>query len=287
MSFVKRNWTLVLVLLLAVALLATGCGKKEEPKQPEPQQNQTQPPQPQGDGSLARVKAAGKIVFATDDTYPPMEFREADKLQGFDVDLAYAVAKKLGVTAVFEPTAWDGLIPGLQNKKYDAIISSMNVTPDRLDKVNMVEYVKLAQVFVVNKGGAPVTKIEDLAGKVVAVQLGTTSEELAKDAKDNKKIAIKKITSFDSFADTFVEVQKKRAQVIIIDEPVGKYYAAKQPDLFEVTGNATAPDPVGIAIRKDDKELNDAVAQAIADLKEGGTFAEISKKWFGTDLSNQ
>lgn len=285
MSFVKRNWTLVLVLLLAVALLATGCGKKEEPKQPDPQQqNQTQP---QGDGSLARVKAAGKLVFATDDTYPPMEFREADKLQGFDIDLAEAVAKKLGVTAAFEPTAWDGLIPGLQNKKYDAIISSMNVTPDRLEKVNMVEYVKLAQVFVVNKGGAPVTKIEDLAGKVVAVQIGTTSEELAKDAKDNKKIAIKKITSFDSFADTFVEVQKGRAQVIIIDEPVGKYYATKQPDLFEVTGNATAPDPVGIAVRKEDKELNDAIAQAIADLKKDGTFAEISKKWFGTDLSNQ
>jgi polar amino acid transport system substrate-binding protein len=283
MSFAKRNWTLVLVLLLAVALLATGCGKKEEPKQAEPpQQNQ-----PQGDGSLARVKAAGKLVFATDDTYPPMEFRENNKLQGFDVDLADAVAKKLGVTAVFEPTAWDGLIPGLQNKKYDAIISSMNVTSDRLEKVNMVEYVKLAQVFVVNKGSAPVTKIEDLADKVVAVQIGTTSEELAKDAKDNKKIGIKKITSFDSFADTFVEVQKKRAQVIIIDEPVGKYYAAKRPDLFEVTGNATAPDPVGIAIRKEDKELNDAIAQAIADLKKDGAFAEISKKWFGADLSNQ
>ncbi len=279
---------LLLVAVILVSLSLAGCGGQPapQPKANDPAKTETpktEAPKPAGDGSLDRVKKAGKLVFATDDTYPPMEFHDekTNELVGFDIDLAREVAKVIGVQAAFEPTKWDGLIPGLKGKKYDAIISSMNVTDERKKEVAFADYVKLDQVFVVRAGGKAITKMEQLAGLTVAVQTDTTSMEMA------EKVKGAKVVKFDSFNDTFVELRNKKADVVVVDEPVGKYYAVRDPKTFMVSGEAAERMPVGIALRKEDKELHEAITKAIAELKKSGKFKEISMKWFGDDLTNK
>lgn len=279
----KKAVAIALALFLAVGLLA-GCAsqpaKPADNAAPAGQSGQ----QAQGDPSLQKVKDAGKLVFATDSTYPPMEYVDADgkTVIGFDMDLSAEIAKRLGVT--FQPmsVAWDGLLPGLLDKKYDGVISSMNVTDERKLKVDFVTYVSLDQVFVVRPDGTPVTKLDDLAGKVVAVQKGTTSEDMAKSVK-----GVKSITSLDAFDTTFIELRNKKADVIVIDEPVGLYFVKKDPATYKVSGKAAQAMPVGIAIRKEDKALYEAIQKAVDATKTDGTFKTLSEKWFGADLSNQ
>ncbi|BDG59142.1 ABC transporter substrate-binding protein [Caldinitratiruptor microaerophilus] len=303
MSKMSRAKGAALALLTVLALALTACGKGSAPaasgggqpaqgqaaqgqggqEQAKPAGGQaTQQAQAGGIAVPQRIKDAGKMTFATDDTYPPMEYKDTDNktIIGFDVDVANEVARRLGVKAEMVSTEWDGLLVGLTGRRFDAVISSMNVTPERQQQVDFVEYAKLAQVFVVPKGAAPVKKLEDLKGRVVAVQKNTTSEDLARSVQ-----GVKEIKSYDSFADTFIAVEQKRADVIVIDEPVGLFYVKQKPDVFEVTGTAAEPEPVGIALRKDDAELKAAVEAAIAEMKKDGTLAAISKKWFGSDIS--
>jgi polar amino acid transport system substrate-binding protein len=261
----KKSSRFLAVILLLAAVLTTACtGSK-------------------ADNSLDRVKKAGKLVVAVDTTYPPMEFVDGAQTVGFDVDLAKAVAAKLGVKAEFQSIDWDGIIPGLLGKRYDVIMYSMNITDERSKQVNFVEYVQMSQVFV-SKKSVNVATEKDLSGKVVVVQAETTSDEWVNKVKNETVKDIKEIRSFKGATDAFQEVKNGRGDVIVIDEPVGLYYAKKDAATFTVTGRALAPEPVGAAIRKEDNQLKDAIAKAIADLKADGTFKQISEQWFGKEL---
>jgi ABC-type amino acid transport substrate-binding protein len=233
--------------------------------------------------AVERVKKAGKLLVAIDATYPPMETEGPDgKPVGFDIDFANELAKRLGVKAEFLVMGWDGIIPGLQSKRYDVIISSMNVTDERKKQVDFVEYVKMSQLFV-SKKGLIVSTEKDLAGKVVAVQADTTSSEFV----ENKKkagVAIKDVKQFRLATDAFAAVKSGQAEVIVIDEPVGKYYAKQDGATFQVTGRAMAPEPVGIAIRKDDADLTKAIGEAVDAMKKDGTIKKLSETWFGGEL---
>jgi polar amino acid transport system substrate-binding protein len=129
-----------MVILLLGAMALTACGGKSG-----------------ADGSLDRVKKAGKLTIGMDTTYPPMEFVENGKTVGFDKEFADALAAKLGVTAEAQTVDWNGIITGLKSKRYDVIISSMNITDERKKEVNFVEYARMSQVFVTKKGAPALT----------------------------------------------------------------------------------------------------------------------------------
>jgi len=266
----KSSIWLAVILLLVVSLLAACSGTKSSGAA--------------GDGSLDRVKKAGKLLVAIDAAYPPMEFVDADGKTyiGFDIDYARALAKKLGVEAEFKAVDWDGILTGLEAKHYDVIISSMNITPEREAKFNFVEYVKMSQVFV-SREGVDVKAEKDLAGKIIAVQAETTSHILVDELKAGKVKDIKEIRSFKTATDAFLELKNKRADVIVIDEPVGRYYAKEDSKVMKITGQAVAPEPVGMAIRKEDVDLKSALEKAVKDLK-SKEYLDISKKWFGGEL---
>ncbi len=236
-----------------------------------------------GASALERVKKAGKLVIAIDATYPPMESEGADgKPVGFDIDFANELASRLGVKAEFIVMGWDGILAGLQSKRYDVIISSMNITDERKKQVDFVEYVKMSQLFI-SKKGTIVSTDKDLAGKVVAVQADTTSMEYL-EKKKKEGVAIKDIKAFKLATDTFAAVKAGQAEVLVTDEPVGKYYAKQDAATFQVTGRAMAPEPVGIAIRKDDKDLTKEISTKVEEMKKDGTLKKTSEKWFGGEL---
>jgi polar amino acid transport system substrate-binding protein len=277
----KKRSAFLPIMLMTVAALVAACGgaTPSTPGSTSPA-GQSQ----QAANSLDRVKNAKKLLVAVDTSYPPMEFideKDGTTAVGFDVDMAKAVAQKLGVQAEFVSSDWEGILTGLTAKRFDVIMSSMNITPERQKEVDFVEYAKMSQVFVSRVGSPAVKSEQDLAGKVVVVQAGTTSEEWANKVKAEKVKDIKEIRSFKGATDAFQEVKNKRGDVIIIDEPVGLFYSSKDAATFTITGHALDPEPVGIAVRKDDPELKAALEKAIADLRADGTYAKISKTWFG------
>lgn len=236
---------------------------------------------------METLKTKG-IVVATDATYPPMEF-EGDNGEpiGFDVDLIKAIGARMGVPVKIQVMSWDGILAGLTAKRYDAVISSLNITPDREKQVRFVPYMSLAQAFVTRPG--PEAKQgsfseSDLTGKVVAVQADTTSAELVRKLRDEKGIKIKELKEFRNATDTFAAVKAKQAQVIVIDEVVGRYYQLRDPKSFVISGRSAAAEPVGIALQKSDADLAKAMEQALADLKKDGTYRQLSIKWFGAEL---
>lgn len=254
----RRSTSIIVVLTIALLVvpLVTGCSKDAN------------------DTSLSDVKQRGVMLVATDDTYPPLEWNDNGNIVGFDIDVMTEIASRLGVKPRFISTKWDGLLTGLEGKQYDAVISCMNITPEREKQVSFVEYMRWAQVIVMAPNAQPVTTLDGLQGKRIAVQVATTSEEMAKGIKDAK------VTSFESFDTTFMELKNGRCDAIIIDEPVALYYQTKDPQSFKVTGVASEKAPVGIALRKNAVRLKEAVAKALSDMKQDGKYDQIYRKWF-------
>ena len=268
-------------IILAVALMVTACGT--QPNLPEQSKSEQSKKVTEGN-TFENIKKQGVLKIAVDDTFPPMEYRnEQNKLVGFDIDLANVLSKELGVKVEFIPTAWDGILPGLDAKRYDMIMSSMNITDERKKKVDFVEYMKLGQVVAVKTGNPQkIQSKEDLSGEIVGVQLGSTSESAAKEIK-----GVKELKTYNGYTDVFNDLGLGRLQGVIVAEAVGRYYKTTKPDAFDVVGGTFQSLPVGIAVRKGDHELEAALQKAIATVKDNGTYTEVSKKWFGTDKSKE
>ncbi|MEH6958065.1 ABC transporter substrate-binding protein [Neobacillus drentensis] len=268
-------------IILAIALMATACGT--QPNLPEQSKSEQSKKVTEGN-TFENIKKQGVLKIAVDDTFPPMEYRnEQNKLVGFDIDLANVLSKELGVKVEFIPTAWDGILPGLDAKRYDMIMSSMNITDERKKIVDFVEYMKLGQVVAVKSGNPQkIQSKEDLSGKIVGVQLGSTSESAAKEIK-----GVKELKTYNGYTDVFNDLGLGRLQGVIVAEAVGRYYKTTKPDAFDVVGGTFQSLPVGIAVRKGDHELEEALQKAITTVKDNGTYAEVSKKWFGTDKSKE
>lgn len=232
-------------------------------------------------GLKAQESPSATLKVAVDTTYPPMEFeaRNGDII-GLDVDLARALAQKLKMKAEFVVMPWDGILAGLTSNRYDIIMSSMTITEDRKKVVDFVFYLEMGQVFVIRKGEKAVKKDSDLAGKVIAVQVDTTSAE-AVDAFRKKGIAIKDVKGFKGATETFGALKARQADVIVIDGPVARYYSSMDSKNFEVSGQAIKPEPIGIAVRKDNKKLSTDLELALNQIKKDGTYSAIYKKWLG------
>ncbi|MBX5476338.1 MAG: basic amino acid ABC transporter substrate-binding protein [Clostridia bacterium] len=267
-----------LALLLGVVLLvALGCGGQSAPSS-ESGASGGQTSEPAANDDLAKIKAAGKITFATDGAYPPDEFTDQNgQLVGFDIDLGKAIAKELGVQYDVKIVEWDGIIPGLVTGKYDAILSSMNDTEERRQQVDFIDYISMGQVIVVKAGNPKnIQSLDDLKGKTIAVQTGTTNADVAKDIEGTN------VKLFDTFTDALLAVSNGQADASILDEPVARYYGKTAPDRYVVVGQPFNEAPMGIAIRKNQPNLKKAIEDALNKLKSDGTYDKIYADWFGT-----
>ncbi len=237
------------------------------------------------DKTLERLRKSGKVLIAMDATYPPMEFEGKDgKVTGFDVEFATELAKRLGVKAEFVVMGWDGILAGLTSNRYDMIISAMNITPERQKQVDFVEYGKMSQLFISTKSHK-VTSDKELTGKVVATQADTTSSQYVEKVKASG-VAIKAIKSFKMAPECFAAVRAGQAEVIVVDEPVGRFFVKQDASTFMVTGRAVAPEPIGIAVKKGDAEFVKELSLKVEEMKKDGTIKRLSNAWFGGELGS-
>jgi polar amino acid transport system substrate-binding protein len=232
------------------------------------------------------------IVYCVDTTYPPMESIQNGKAVGADIDIANAVAKQLGSTAQIKTTGFTVIIPALQQKKCNAIISSMTITPDRAKQVHFTPYIDVGAFLMVKKGNpSHITDLASLSGKTAAVESSTTElEGLQNENKILQKQGKPLITIRSYPADTSAAaaIQAGKVDAYFADAPPVLYYIKTTHGQFETAGQQIETAPEGIATRKGDP-LGAKIASAVNALYVKGQMKQILAKWQASQfaLKNQ
>lgn len=239
------------------------------------------------DKSLKLIKDKGEFIVGLDDSFPPMGFRnENGEIDGFDIDLAKEVAKRIGVKVVFKPVEWDGVVLSLKNKDIDVIWNGLTITEKRKEQIAFSNvYLQNKQIIVV-KNEASIAKVEDLKGKIVGVQLGSSSEEAL---NSNKEIVnnLKEIKKYSNNTEALLDLKAGRIEAVVIDEVVGRYYISKKAGEYKVLGFDLGKEDYGVGFRKEDKSFYNEVNKVLDEIKSDGTYDKISQKWFGEKLNNK
>lgn len=221
---------------------------------------------------------AKKIVIATDATWPPMEYVDANKnIVGFDIDMFNAVAKEGGFEVEFINQAWDGIFAGLAAKKYDAVVSSVTITDERKKTMDFSSpYVNCGQIIVVKKELNGLDKLSQFEGKKVGAQIGTTGAiEIAK----FNKITLK---NYDEIGLAMEDLSKGRIDAVVCDSPIAANYALQNPKykiILKIVGQPFTTEEYGAAVTKGNKEVLDLINAGLKKVKEKGTNKELEKKW--------
>jgi polar amino acid transport system substrate-binding protein len=227
------------------------------------------------------IRDKGTLVVGSDVAYAPVEYFDVDGKTpiGIDPDLGKAIGEQLGVTLKFENGTFDGLIASLtKSKRIDLIMSAMSDNKKRQAEIDFVDYFSAGTSILVKKGNTSIKTLDDFCGKTVALQRGTTQDDVAEAQK--KKCAGKGLTilKFDTDPEALLQVKQGRAVADMNDFPVAAYTTTKQTD-FEVVGDQIEAGPYGIGVRKTDTAIRDAIQKAVQALIDNGDYAKILDKW--------
>jgi L-cystine transport system substrate-binding protein len=260
--------------VLAVALLTAACGGGSS--QPGASSSQD------AAASLAEIKKAGVITVGTEGTYRPFTFHEGGggALTGYDVEVMKAVGQKLGVDVEFEETQWDAIFAGLDAGRFDAIANQVSITDERKAKYDFsTPYTLSPGVVVVKDDDDSISSISDLDGKTTAQSLTSNWYELAQ--KNGAQIQ-----SVEGWAQAVTLLKQGRVDATVNDRLTFLDYRTSEGDTsLKVAAQTGDLARNAIAFRKGSGSLVKAVDKAIAELKADGTLAQISKKYFGEDVS--
>ena len=222
------------------------------------------------------------IVFCVDTTYPPAESIVNGKPAGYDIDIANAIAKQLGSTAQIKVTGFTVIIPALKQKKCNAIISSMTITPERSKQVHFSPYLTVGTFLMVKKGNpSHITTVASLSGKSAAVQASTT--QLAALEAENKTLQkqgkpLITIKSYPADTSAAAAIQAGKVDAYLADATPVLYYIRTTGDKFQTAGPQVGIAPEGVATRIGDP-LGAQINNAIQALYVNGKMKTILAKW--------
>ncbi len=224
----------------------------------------------------------GTITFLSDTTYPPQESMDTNnQAVGFDIDIAQALAAKMGLTATIQKTDSPQIVGALLAKKGDAIISALQVTPDLQRQVALVAYFRAGQAILVRKGNpSGITALSDLCGKKVSVQVQSPEENsidelngaACKDSKINKQV-------YPTDLQAVLILKQRGVDAALDDSPVAAYFVKQTPDQLEQAGSPFKMNAEGIGIDPKIGELLKAMQQAMMAIYQDGTYRQILTKW--------
>ncbi|WP_058913058.1 arginine ABC transporter substrate-binding protein ArtJ [Entomohabitans teleogrylli] len=225
------------------------------------------------------ANAADKISFGSSATYPPFESLDAsNQIVGFDIDLAKALCKQMQAECTFTNQAFDSLIPTLKFRKYDAVISGMDITPERSKQVAFTDPYYANSALVIAKKET-YKSFEDLKGKRIGMENGTTHQKYLQDKHPEVKTV-----SYDSYQNAFIDLKNGRIDGVFGDTAVVNEWLKTNPQLGAATPKVTDPEyfgtGLGIAVRQDNQPLLKKLNDALAAIKADGTYQKISDKWF-------
>ena len=228
----------------------------------------------------------GVLMVGMEIGYPPMEYLDPNgKPTGFDVEMGKAIAEKLGLKVQFVDTSWDGIFAGAETNRYDAIMSSVTITPARLNAHNFSKpYIANTLAMVVLKGSSVTARTpQECAGLDVSFQLETTADFYMQEL--NRETGLKyNPRGYEKVMNCFDELKLGRVDVIVTDLLVAYDYIASANSPFEIVWESPEPEVFGICLRKGNDALTDAINKALEELFSDGTMVRISQQIFGMDL---
>ena len=257
--------------ILLTAMIFTGCGGNTSDK---------------GGGENAGAK---KIVVGLDEEYPPMGFKNADnEFTGFDVDLAKAVAKKLGYKVEFRAIDWNSKEAELKSGRIDVIWNGVDITSERKETMLFSDpYMDNRHIVFIRKGDEQnknITAETDLADKAVGTQAGSTAAAYIT-GNEALEHSFQDFKTYRDYISAFSDLENGRIEVIVCDEIVGRYYMAKHPDKIDALNVIIGPtSQFAVAFAKENTALRDEVQKAFDEIVADGTAKKISEEWFGENL---
>lgn len=267
----KKLLLLITALVLVMGSLAlTGCGGEEKETE---------------DTSWSYVQDKGELVIGLDDAFAPMGFRdEQNNLVGFDIDLANAVCKELGVKAKFQPINWDSKEMELTSKNIDCVWNGMSITPDRMEKMSLSDkYLNNQIIIMALKDDVKVTKAEDLANYNIGTQVDSAALE-AMQKNESFDTFKDKITEYKTYDLAIMDMQAGRVDCIVVDQVLGEYKNSKMKEKMNVCDFNFGNDFYAIGFRPEDKELTEKINEAIKATIDNGEAEKISNTWFGKNI---
>lgn len=231
---------------------------------------------------LEDVKERGELRIAMSGAYPPFNFvNDRNEVVGFDAAIGSEIARRMGVEPEIVTTAWDGIIAGLLANKYDTIVGSMTITPEREKVVDFVGPYYHAGRGVFVPEDSPVQSLDDLKGKTLGVTLGETHEKWAREQGGWT------LRTYKGLPELLLELKAGRVDALVVDN-IPIHVAVKesgekirQLDTPDIEGGSVA---IGIAIRKGNPELAAAMQKALDEMMADGTYEKIAMEWVGADI---
>ncbi len=250
----KLMKTMTLAVAASAVVLAAGCG----------------------DRSAQSSTGKQKITVAVEASYAPFEYKdEHQHIIGFDVDLMKAVAEKMNAEPEFHNMPFDDIFPAVGEKKINLGISAIGKTERRSQYVSFSDpYYSLGSYVIITRPSSDIHGVEDLKGKKVVVEKGTTNEDKA------QTVGASKIVTSDSYEVVFRTVEKGQADAAIVDEPGAKYYLEHKGGQLIMAGNIPTDEQFVIIMAKDDKKMQQKVNAALKQVMDDGTYDKLSQKWF-------
>lgn len=240
--------------------------------------------------TLADIKKKGEMVVGMEVAYVPYEFFQDGKIVGYDCDIAQKIADKIGVKVRFIDTEWAGIIPALYASKFDVIMSAMTMTKDRAEKVNFSMPYGDASVMILLRAKDTSTKTaEDLAGHAVGSQLGSAPAQVAQQfdvkLKGEGKPGFTDLKLYEHFPEAYLDLANHRTDAVFNSLSTLEVVMKDQPGVFRMIGGVQDIKAyVGLAFRKDDKNIADIADSVLAEMKANGQLAALQTKWFGAPM---
>ena len=227
----------------------------------------------------------GILTVGSDTTYAPQEYIDTTTNQaaGFDVDLIKAVAQKMGLTAHVETAKFDSILGSLDAKRFDVVISAISITPERQQKADFVPYFNAGESLLVQKGNPKgIKSLTDLCGQNVGVQNGTIEQDDLKTASGNCQKSGKPAINITVLQDQTAVIQLLATNRVVAtyqDSPVTDYYIKQHQGQFDVGGSVINAGLEGIAVRKGDTAMLNAIKASFNAVKSDGTYHSLIEKW--------
>lgn len=265
----KKSFFSVVFTLAVSLFMVGGCGQSGQ----SPNTESSQPTK-----STLKLTKEGAFTFAMSGLFKPLNYKEKGELTGFDVEIGKEIANRIGLQPNPVSNPWETIIQGMKGKKYDAIIGSMTATKERRKQVDFTEpyYLSGAQIFVAEDNDS-IKSAADLKAKVIGVVQASTYKAVAEAYTD-------KVRGYPSDVYALQDVTSGRVDAVITDKIVGVSAIQVEGLKLKPIDEILLEEKIAIAVNKDNPELTKQINEALVAMVKDGTYATISKKWFGVDL---
>ena len=233
-----------------------------------------------GGNELGLIKE-GQLLVGTDTPFPPFEIGQPPNITGYDIEVVNAIAQKLGLDVTYQDTSFDTIFRDLAQGKFDMVVAATTITPEREQKVDFSDPYYAADQALVVTPGSDIKTVEDLDGKTVGAQDGTTGEEYANDETDASDVR-----GFPEGPDAINAVKAGQVDAVVIDQPVAQDALEKEGGI-EIPTIIPTGELYGLPTPQDSDALREQINKALQEMKDDGTLKGLYQKYFKIDPPQQ